>query len=97
MKPSHPELKAALLAEIQQDLDAGRFGMICSNETTFKRYVGDMLSGAMDRATRSLAEVCMPPELGSQNYSELSEPQISERNKVRAETQKRIQTYLGGV
>ena len=32
-------LKNKIEESIQKDLDAGKYGMICSNETTFKNYV----------------------------------------------------------
>jgi hypothetical protein len=34
--------------KIQEDLDAGGFNMICSNETTFKNYVMGVLSELTD-------------------------------------------------
>jgi uncharacterized membrane protein len=33
-----------LMETIQQDLDNGKFGMICSNETTFKEYISSKLT-----------------------------------------------------
>ncbi len=57
----HSTLKAEIEKEIQQDLDAGRFNLICSNETTFKRYVADHLSAAIDKATKSALEAVLPP------------------------------------
>ncbi len=35
-------------AEIQKDLDDGKFGIICSNEETFKNYVFQKLEKLND-------------------------------------------------
>ena len=35
--------KKEILEKIQKDLDAGKFGRICSNETTFKDYIRKQL------------------------------------------------------
>lgn len=35
--------------DIQKDLDDGKFGMICSNEQTFKRYIFPRISASFEK------------------------------------------------
>jgi hypothetical protein len=46
-----------MLEEIQQDLDNGKFGLICSNETTFKNYVSKKFQSEIEKNYISRAEV----------------------------------------
>jgi hypothetical protein len=44
LKNNMPELQELTVEEkVQKDLDDGKYGMICSNEQTFKKYVFRLL------------------------------------------------------
>lgn len=51
--------------EIQRDLDNGKFGMICSNEDTFKRYIFEKLN---KYNVKIIEAVCDETRLICKNY-----------------------------